>query len=107
MTQADDAVAVARAQIGKPYVYGTQGAETFDCSGLMLYAYGHANPPVSIPRVTYDQILAGTEVTRADLQPGDLVFPYSDLSHVAMYSGNNNIIEAAKKDTPVHEVPVY
>lgn len=87
---ADQAIAFARAQIGKPYVFGATGPDSYDCSGLVLKAWGAGG--VSLGRTTFQQIFDGVEVTRASLAPGDLLFP--DAGHVQLYIGNNQVIEA-------------
>ena len=101
--QAQQAVAWARTQIGKPYQYGATGPNSYDCSGLTQAAYKSVG--VSIPRTTEEQILIGTAVSRANLVIGDLVFP--DIGHVQLYSGNGNIVEAAHTGTNVREVPIW
>jgi len=78
--------------IGKPYVFGADGPDTFDCSGLTLYAW--ASVGVHLEHYTKDQWNEGTPVSRADLQPGDLVFYYSDLHHMAMYIGGGMVVHA-------------
>lgn len=82
----------ARDQLGKPYVWGASGPDTFDCSGLTMYAYAQAG--ISLPHYTGAQWNAGRHVSRGELQPGDLVFFGSDLHHVGMYVGNGQMIEA-------------
>lgn len=101
MSQVEDAIAYARAQIGKPYVFGTKGPNTFDCSGLIVASYAAANPPITLPHWTGALIGMGSEVSRANLQPGDLVFP--DSGHVQLYVGNNMMIEAQQRNVPVRE----
>ena len=103
--QAQQAVAFARAQIGKPYVFGTAGPNTYDCSGLTKAAYEAANPPIHLDHWTGSQIFSGVEVAKSDLQLGDLVFP--DSGHVVIYSGNNQIIEAPHAGAVVREGPLY
>lgn len=103
MAQGDDAVAWARAQIGKPYVWATAGPNSFDCSGLVYAAYRAISQPVHLGRTTYEMIFNGKEVSKDDLAVGDLVFPYSDISHVQIYSGGGNIIEAPNSSFPVRE----
>ena len=93
-SQAATAVAFAEAQLGKPYVWGATGPNSYDCSGLTQAAWRAAG--VEIPRVTWDQVNIGTRVSRDQLQPGDLVFYYSDISHVGMYVGDGMIIHAPK-----------
>jgi cell wall-associated NlpC family hydrolase len=98
------AVAFARAQIGKPYVWGATGPDSYDCSGLVQAAWAAAG--VALPRTTYDQINAGHRVSTADLQPGDLVFYYAGVSHVGMYVGNGEIIHAPHPGASVEYAPV-
>ena len=86
------AFAAAQTRIGDTYIYGDDGPTTFDCSGLMMWAYAKAG--VNIGRTTYDQIDQGTPVASvADLQVGDLVF-FNDDSHVGMYAGNGMLLHA-------------
>ncbi|MCK1816126.1 NlpC/P60 family protein [Streptomyces sp. XM4011] len=93
-TKAQAAIAFAEAQIGKPYVWGATGPNSYDCSGLTQAAWREAG--VQIPRVTWDQVNIGTKVAKSDLQPGDLVFFYSDISHVGLYIGGGQMIHAPK-----------
>lgn len=65
------AVAYARSKIGAPYVWGAEGPDAFDCSGLTQQAYAHAG--ISIPRTTYEQVNAGVRVSREDIGEGDLI----------------------------------
>lgn len=98
------AVAAARSQTGVRYVYGgASRSEGFDCSGLTSWAWKQAG--VSIPRTSRDQYYATARISRAQLQPGDLVFyGYSGrVSHVAMYVGGGRIIQARKTGTTVQE----
>jgi cell wall-associated NlpC family hydrolase len=92
------AFAAAQTKLGDAYVYGATGPNTFDCSGLTQWAYAQAG--VSIGRTTYDQINAGTAVSRANLQVGDLVFFNGD-SHVGIYAGNNTVLHAPHTGTVV------
>ena len=82
------AVAAAKSQVGQPYVWGGTGNGGFDCSGLTQWAYSQAG--VDLPR-TADQQTVGQQVSADQLQPGDLVVWDG---HVAMYSGNGEIVEA-------------
>ena len=86
------AVDTALAQLGDPYVYGAAGPDSFDCSGLTMYAWSAAG--VALPHSSSMQSTVGTPVSYYDLQPGDLVFFYSPISHVAMYIGNGLIVSA-------------
>ncbi|WDV53970.1 NlpC/P60 family protein [Streptomyces coeruleorubidus] len=104
-TKAEKALAFARAQIGKPYVWGAVGPGSYDCSGLTQAAWKAAG--VTLPRTTYDQVNAGTTVSLADAQPGDLVFFYDDITHVGIYIGNGMMIHAPKPGTYVREESIY
>jgi cell wall-associated NlpC family hydrolase len=86
------AMKVALEQRGKAYVWAAAGPSSFDCSGLMQYAYAAAG--INLPHSALMQSRMGTPVSRSALQPGDLVFFYSPVSHVAMYIGNGNIVQA-------------
>jgi uncharacterized protein YycO len=97
------AIAFARAQIGKPYGWGATGPDKYDCSGLVQAAYAAAG--ISLPRTTFLQITKGTAVAKADLAPGDLVFP--DVGHVQIYTGNGNIVESPKMGDVVRERPMW
>ncbi len=104
-TKAEKALAFARSQIGKPYVWGATGPDSYDCSGLTQGAWKAAG--VDIPRVTYDQVNAGTTVPLSNAQPGDLVFFYDDVTHVGIYIGNGMMIHAPKPGAYVREESVY
>ncbi len=95
------AVAFAMAQIGKPYVWGGTGPDGFDCSGLVMTAW--ANAGVQIPRTTYAQWAALPHIPTASIQPGDLVY-YDGEGHVAMYVGNNMIVDAPQPGENVEEI---
>ncbi|MFF8193657.1 NlpC/P60 family protein [Streptomyces bobili] len=104
-TKAEKALAFARAQIGKPYVWGATGPDSYDCSGLTQAAWKAAG--VTLPRVTYDQVNAGTTVSLSSAQPGDLVFFYADVTHVGIYIGNGMMIHAPKPGAYVREESIY
>lgn len=104
-TKAEKALAFARAQIGKPYVWGATGPGSYDCSGLTQAAWKAAG--VTIPRTTYDQVDAGTTVSVPQAQPGDLVFFYDDITHVGIYIGNGMMIHAPKPGTYVREESIF
>ncbi len=100
---AAEAVRVALAQVGKPYVYGGAGPASFDCSGLVMYAYAAAG--VSLPHYTVSQYDDTTRVSEAQLLAGDLVF-YDNYSgpqpgHVAIYIGNGQVVSANTTGTDV------
>nr|WP_033280091.1 C40 family peptidase [Streptomyces sp. NRRL F-525] len=99
------AVAFARAQVGKPYVWGAAGPGSYDSSGLTQAAWKAAG--VTLPRVITDQANAGTTVSLADAQPGDLVFFHDDITHVGVYVGDGTMIHAPKPGAYVREEPVH
>jgi len=96
------AIAYARAQLGKPYVYGATGPDSYDCSGLVQAAWASAG--VSIPRTTYEQWAALPHIPMSDLEPGDLI-EYNGESHVAIYVGDGYIIDAPHTGADVERVP--
>ncbi|GGU83492.1 glycoside hydrolase [Streptomyces albospinus] len=104
-SKAQEALAFARAQIGKPYVWGATGPSSYDCSGLTQAAYRAAG--IDLPRTTWDQVNAGTRVSTSDLQPGDLVFFFSDISHVGMYIGGGKMIHAPHPGASVRVESIY
>jgi cell wall-associated NlpC family hydrolase len=102
------AVAYAKAQIGKAYVYGAAGPNSFDCSGLTMAAWSQAG--VSLPHSSSAQYSSGRHISESELQPGDLVFYYSPISHVGMYIGNGQIVNALNPGAGVrisglHDMP--
>ena len=103
-SRAAAAVSYAYAKLGSPYVWGATGPNAFDCSGLVQAAYRSAG--LSLPRTTYAQINAGRRVSRSELQPGDLVFFYSGISHVGLYVGNGQMIHAPNPSAPVRLAPI-
>ncbi|MDP5314183.1 C40 family peptidase [Streptomyces poriferorum] len=104
-TKAEKVMAFARAQLGKPYVWGATGPASYDCSGLTQAAWKAAG--VDIPRTTWDQVNVGTRIATEDLRPGDLVFFYDDISHVGIYKGDGMMIHAPKPGANVREESIY
>jgi cell wall-associated NlpC family hydrolase len=98
------AVSTALAQVGDPYVWGAAGPGSFDCSGLTQYAYAAAG--VSLPHSSGMQSGMGASVPTSAMAPGDLLFFYSPVSHVAMYIGNGQMVHASTYGQPVKVVPV-
>ncbi|SFW87381.1 C40 family peptidase [Amycolatopsis australiensis] len=89
---AQKAVDAALSKLGSAYVWGATGPSTFDCSGLMQWAYKQAG--ISLPRTSAAQAGFGTPVSRDQLQPGDLVAYYSPVSHIGMYIGDGKMVHA-------------
>jgi cell wall-associated NlpC family hydrolase len=90
VTSSSPAISFALAQVGKPYRWAAAGPAAYDCSGLVLAAYAQVG--VRLPHQTGSMIRYGTPVSRAQLQPGDIVFP--SRSHVAIYIGGGRIVQA-------------
>jgi cell wall-associated NlpC family hydrolase len=89
----------ALAELGKPYAFGATGPNAFDCSGLVAYAYAAAG--ISLPHSSRAQSTMGRQISRANLQPGDIVYFYSPVSHVGIYLGNGKMVEARTFGQPV------
>ena len=102
---ASTAIAAAQAEIGKPYVYGAAGPDTFDCSGLTQWAYAKAG--IALAHYTGSQWGSGRHVSRDELQPGDLVFFYSDLHHVGLYIGGGQMIDAPHSGAFVRQEALF
>ncbi|MFG2076637.1 C40 family peptidase [Nonomuraea maritima] len=104
------ALRAAVSKLGRPYVWGAEGPDTFDCSGLVQWAYAQAG--VRMPRVTHQQWLAGPQVPFEQAQPGDLLFWRNDptnpdyISHVAIYWGDGKMLHAPRTGDVVKLVPV-
>ncbi|GAB7074249.1 glycoside hydrolase [Streptomyces albidoflavus] len=103
--KAEKVIAFARAQMGKPYVWGAAGPDSFDCSGLTQAAWKTAG--ISLPRTTWDQVGVGQKVSVDNAQPGDLVFFYDDISHVGIYIGGGEMIHAPKPGADVRVESIY
>ena len=100
---AGTAVQWAYRELGKPYVWGAAGPDSFDCSGLTQYVWAKAG--VYLDHYTGSQWNEGRHVSQSELQPGDLVFFGSDLHHVGIYVGNGNMIEAPHSGANVRVSP--
>lgn len=104
--RAAGAVSAALSKVGSAYVWGTSGPNTFDCSGLTSWAYRQVG--ITLSRSSSAQWSgAGRRVSVSDIQPGDLVFYYSPVSHVGMYIGNGMIVHAANPRTDVTTASLF
>lgn len=94
-------LAWALTQKGKPYVFGADGPDSYDCSGLTLKAWGKVG--VDLPHSSSKQFKMGTPVSKDNLRPGDLVFYYSSSrpSHVGIYAGNGQVFHAPNSRKPL------
>jgi cell wall-associated NlpC family hydrolase len=99
------ALQAAISREGDPYVWGAAGPGQFDCSGLVVWAY--AQEGIALPHYTGSLWNSGMHVARSDLEPGDLVFFFSDISHVGIYIGDGMMIDAPDFGVPVKVDPVY
>jgi peptidoglycan DL-endopeptidase CwlO len=103
----DDQYAVVKfalAQVGEPYVWGSAGPDSWDCSGLMKGAYAQIG--ISLPHNAAAQYNTVATISADELQPGDFVF-YNGLAHVGMYIGNDLIVHAPNSTTVVKIVQVH
>jgi RHS repeat-associated protein len=101
------AVAIARAQVGKPYVSGAKGPNAFDCSGLVYWSYQQVGVDVALS--TYSQWPNTTRISASELRPGDLIFYYpgpNGPEHVTMYIADGMMVESPAPGGVVQEVAV-
>ena len=98
------AVQAALTRIGDPYVWGAAGPGTFDCSGLVMWAFQQAG--ISLPHSSYAQAAGGQPVSMDQMQPGDVITYYSDASHVGIYIGDGMMVHASTFGVPVRVAPV-
>ena len=96
---AQQAISAARAQLGVPYVWGGTSPDGFDCSGLTQWAFEKAG--IELPRTSRAQATEGQEVSQGEMQPGDLIFFNSPVSHVGIYIGGGKMIEAPQTGSDV------
>ena len=96
-------------QLGKPYVWGAEGPNSFDCSGLIYYVYKNA-AGITLPRTSSAQYSAGVAVSRSNLKAGDLIFSSTDgtgnITHVAIYVGDGQMIHAPRNGKNVEKVSI-
>lgn len=100
-TQAEKVVAFAYAQIGKPYVFGAAGPDSYDCSGLTSAAW--ASVGISIPRTSEEQWAGLPHVPTSDMQPGDILV-FNGAGHVGLYVGGGMMIDAPHSGLNVQKV---
>jgi cell wall-associated NlpC family hydrolase len=99
------AVAAAESRVGDWYQWGAAGPSTFDCSGLVMWAYAQAG--ISLPHFSGSQYADTVHIPMTDLQPGDLVFFANPGEHVAMYVGGGDIVQAPYTGAQVQIVPMF
>jgi cell wall-associated NlpC family hydrolase len=104
-TVGGQALQAAMTRRGDPYIWGAAGPGEFDCSGLVVWAYGQEG--IALPHYTGSLWNSGVHVARADLEPGDLVFFFPDISHVGIYVGNGLMIDAPDFGQVVRIEPIY
>lgn len=97
------AIEFATRQLGKPYVWGAEGPDSYDCSGLTSQAWLHAGHV--IPRTSEEQWRRLKRVPIEDMRPGDLIIYFADASHVALYIGDGKIIQAPRPGRWVYVSP--
>jgi peptidoglycan DL-endopeptidase CwlO len=102
--RAATAISAAKSQLGKPYIFGTNGPDTYDCSGLTQWAWAKAG--VSMSHYTVSQYNEFPHVPLSALQPGDLVFFKIDLGHMGMYIGGGMVIHAPQTGDVVKISPL-
>ena len=98
------AVRYALRQLGKPYRWGAQGPDSYDCSGLTSQAWAHAGTPV--PRTSQEQWARLPRVPLSRLRPGDLVVYFPDATHVALYIGDGKVVQAPRPGEDVKVSPL-
>jgi len=104
-TVGERALRAALSRRGDPYVWGAAGPSAFDCSGLVDWAYAQVG--IHLAHYTGLQWTEGEHISRSQLQPGDLVFFFPDISHVGMYIGNGLMVDAPDFGQTVQVQPIY
>jgi len=99
------ALRAALTQTGKPYLWGAAGPDSFDCSGLIVWAY--AQEGISLPHYTGSLWNDGQHISRDNLEPGDLIFFDADISHVGIYLGNGVMVDAPHSGSVVRVEAVW
>ena len=107
--KAQAVVNLATKQLGKPYLWGAEGPDSFDCSGLIYYVYKNA-AKINLPRTSTEQSSVGTTISISNLKPGDLIFSSTDgsgrVNHVGIYVGNDEMIHSPKAGDVVKKVNI-
>lgn len=98
------ALQVALTRLGKPYVWGATGPDSFDCSGLVQWSFGQVG--VGTSRTAAAQSTDGVDVALEDIRPGDIVTFYPEISHVGIYAGNGMMVHASTFGVPVKIQPI-
>ncbi len=104
-TVGEQALQAALTRRGDPYVWGAAGPDAFDCSGLVVWAFAQVG--IALPHYTGSLWNSGVHVPRSDLEPGDLLFFYADISHVGIYLGDGLMIDAPDFGLTVRVEPVF
>lgn len=108
MADVNAILTMLKSELGKPYVWGAEGPNTFDCSGLVQYVYGHNG--ITLPRTSLEQSKQGLTIPKGQQQPGDLVFSDWEgkgvVSHVSVYVGGGQVIEAPEPGQNVKITPL-
>lgn len=102
-TVGERALEAAKTKVGAQYVWGATGPNSFDCSGLVQWAYKQAG--VSLPRTSFEQATAGSPISLDELRPGDVVITNGG-NHAAVYAGDGQIVEASTSGVPVKYSPL-
>ncbi|GGL28425.1 hypothetical protein GCM10014719_32400 [Planomonospora parontospora subsp. antibiotica] len=102
--KAAEAARWALSQQLKPYVWGAEGPGSYDCSGLVMWAYQKVG--ISLPHYTGNQWTAGTQIPKEQMRPGDLVFFHRDLHHVGIYIGGGLMVHAPRTGDVVRIAPI-
>ena len=97
-------VQVALTRVGAPYSWGATGPDAFDCSGLIKWAFLQNGK--SLPRSSQALAQGGQPVAVSDVQPGDIVTFYADVSHAGIYIGDGMMVHASTFGTPVKVTPI-
>jgi peptidoglycan DL-endopeptidase CwlO len=100
-----EALRAALTRVGDWYVWGAAGPNTFDCSGLVVWAYAQVG--ISLEHYTGDLWNEGEHISRSQLRPGDLVFFFADISHVGIYAGDGMMVDAPTTGQRVQVQPVF